>query len=224
MAESSVLLKDFLKVVGEVFPSQPGIATGEGEYGNCLKRRELWDNLANIEMKDVQEIVLPFLNKWQCRLSYKCAAGLTEALQSIEPMVKLFRGLKIESADLLRRIRFQGEEVDAFMLIQKLFDTVSKVKAGRRTVAFTATSKILHMVLPDFFVMADAEIRKMYGCEANGAGYANFMWRMGILARDLLTQAEGNRHKILDSSRWKGRSLTRLLDNYNYTKFTLKRE
>jgi len=219
-----VKLKHFQKVVGEVFPSLPGIAKGEKEYENCLKHREFWDNLTDIEVKDVQEVVLPFLNKWQCRLSYECATGLTKALRSVETMIKPFRGLNIENADLLRCMEVQGKKVDAFLRIQDIFDAVSKVRARKRTVAFTATSKILHMGLPNFFVMADQKIRKKYGCEGNGAGYANFMWRMSVFARDLVTLAHGNKQRILEFSKWGGRSLTRLLDNFNYTKYTLKKE
>ena len=62
-----------------------------------------------------------------------------------------------------------------------------------------------------------------YGCEGNAAGYGNFMLRMNLLARDFLAQAKGNEKIILRCSRLKGRTLARLLDVFNYTKFALKK-
>lgn len=155
-----------------------GISIGEKQYESCLEHREFWDNLTNIRFSDVNDIILPFLNKWQCRLPYECAKGLTTALQQSEILLKPLRSFKIQSADLLQQVLVQRRKMKILILLQDIFDVISKVKAGRRTVAFTATSKILHMAVPDFFVMADETIRKKYGCEGNGAGYANFMWRI----------------------------------------------
>lgn len=214
-------LEYFQKVVGEMFPNLSGISIGEKQYESCLEHREFWDDLINIRFSDVNEIILPFLNKWQCRLPYKCARGLTIALQQSEMLLKPLRSFKIESADFLQQILVQGRKMKILILLQEIFDVISKVKAGRRTVAFTATSKILHMAVPDFFVMADETIRKKYGCEGNGAGYANFMWRMSIFARDLLSQAKGSKRKIIKIPKWRERTLPRLIDNYNYAKYTL---
>jgi len=217
-----VKLGKFLRVVGEVFPNQ-NVEEGERQYDECLRHREIWDNLSNIDEDSVRKIVIVFLNKWKCRLPYECASQLVEALRKAEPLLKTMRDFSIESADLLASINAEGKTLRVLWLIEKAFDIIQQVKAPRRTVGSTATSKILHMAIPKFFVMCDEKIRKAYGCEGNAAGYGNFMLRMSIVARDLLAQAKGNKEIILSCSKWKGRTLARLLDNYNYTKFTLKK-
>jgi hypothetical protein len=217
-----VKLSEFLRVVGEVFPDQ-NVEEGERQYDDCLGHREIWDNLSNMDENNVRTIVIPFLNKWKCRLPYECASELAVALRKIEPLLKPLRGFNIESTDLLALINVEGKTLRIVKLIEEAFDSIRRVKAGRRTVGFTATSKILHMSIPKFFVMCDEKIRKAYGCEGNAAGYGNFMLRMNLLAHDLISQAQGNKEIILGSSKWKGRTLARLLDNFNYTKFTLKK-
>ena len=215
-------LEEFLRVIREVFPNQ-GVDKGEEQYEKCLSHREIWDNLKNVNSDQVKDIVVSFLNKWRCRLPYECVPGLTVALQEAEPWLQPLRGSNIEDVDLLKPIKIKGEEIRILTLIENVFNTIQKVRAGRRTVAFTATSKILHMTIPNLFVMCDEKIRKAYGCEGNSAGYANFMLRMNLFARDLISQAHGSKQRILSCSKWKGRTLTRLLDNYNYTKHTLEK-
>jgi hypothetical protein len=217
-----VKLEEFVRVIKEVFPNQ-NVDEGEREYDKCIAHREIWDNLSSMSEESVRKIVIPFLNKWKCRLPYECASELAKAMQRVEPLLKPLRNFKIESVDLLASISVEGKMLRILELIEEVFDAIQQVKAGRRTVGFTATSKILHMTIPEFFVMCDEKIRKAYGCEGNAAGYGNFMIRMNLLARDLLAQANGNKDMILSCSKWKGRTLARLLDIYNYTKFTLKK-
>jgi hypothetical protein len=220
---AEVKLEEFLRVVGEIFPNQKNVEEGEHQYDEYLGHREVWDDFTSIDEDKVLTVVLQFLNKWQCRLPYKYASELTEAIRKVEPLLKPLRNLSIEDADLLASVNVEGKTIKVLELIEQVFSIVQRVKAGRRTVGFTATSKILHMAIPTFFVMCDEKIRKAYGCEGNAAGYGNFMLRMNILARDLLTQAKGNKEIILSCSKWKGRTLARLLDNFNYTKFTRKK-
>lgn len=219
-------LEYFLRIIGKVFPEQKGIKEGEEQYDECLSRREIWDDLSSINEDDLKcerGGVIPFLNKWKCRLPYKCAPELTVALQKVEPLLRPLRGCDIESVDLLAPIDMKDGTLRTLTLIEKAFNRIYTVKAGRRTVGFTAASKILHMAVPRFFVMCDEKIREAYGCGDNGKGYANFMFRMNLLARDLISQANGDKERILDCSRWKGRTLARLLDNFNYTVYTLEK-
>lgn len=216
-----VELEYFLRIVGKVFPEQEGIKEGEEQYDKCLRHREIWDDLSSINENDLRTIVIPFLNKWKCRLPYECAPKLTEALQRVEQLLQPLRGCDIESVDLLAPIDMKDGTLRTLTLIEKAFNRIYTVKAGRRTVGFTAASKILHMAVPRFFVMGDEKIREAYGCGDNEKGYANFMFRMNLLARDLISQANGDKERILNCSKWKRRTLARLLDNFNYTVFTL---
>lgn len=217
-----VKLAEFLRIVGEVFPNQ-NVEEGQRQYDECLGHHEIWDNLSDVDENAVRTIVIRFLNKWQCRLPYECAPQLAIALRKVEPLLQPLRGHNIESTDLLTSINIEGRTSRILKLIEEAFDSIQRIRAGRRTVAFTATSKILHMAIPKFFVMSDEKIRKTYGCDSNAVGYGNFMFRMSLLARDLISQAQGNKEMILNCSKWKGRTLAQLLDNFNYTRFTLKK-
>lgn len=222
MVEAIVELDEFLRVVGEGFPKQ-GVAVGERQYEECLEKREIWDDLSNVSRKQVEQTVVEFLNKWKCRLQYQCVQELTSVLQETERWLQILRRFHIDAIDLLAPIKVENEMMRSFILVEKVFSPIQRVRAGRRTVGFTATSKILHMAIPDLFVMCDESIRKAYGCEGNAAGYVNFMFRMNLIASDLISQAKGNKQTILDCSKWKERTLARLLDNYNYSKYTLNK-
>jgi hypothetical protein len=224
LVELLIKLEEFLRIVGEVFPNQPGIDKGEKQYEDCITHREMWDNLSNIKPAQVKDVVVNFLNQWQCRLPYDCVPYLTTTLQRAERLLQPLRGFGIEYVDLFKPVKVEEKEIRVISLVENLFATIQKVRAGRRTVGFTATSKILHMAVPNLFVMCDERIRKKYGCEGNSAGYANFMFWMSFFARDLISQAKEDKQRILGCSKWKNRTLPRLLDNYNYTKYTLKKE
>jgi len=113
-----VKLEEFLRVVREVFPNQ-NVEEGERQYDECLAHREIWDNLSNMEEGSVRTIVIPFLNKWKCRLPYKCASQLAEALGKVEPLLKPMRDFSIESADLLAPINVEGKTLRILELIKK---------------------------------------------------------------------------------------------------------
>jgi len=97
-------------------------------------------------------------------------------------------------------------------IIKKIFDTLSEV------VGFTATTKIMHMVLPELFVMCDEKIRESYGCAGNSEGYLNFLWRMQESARKFIE--EKTKLEICKELHNGDRSLTRILDEYNYYTIT----
>jgi hypothetical protein len=220
MISNSISLEKFCKIVHDVFPSITDIVAGEAQYEECISHREIWDNLCRITKVDVNSIVVPFLNKWKCRLSYTCVPELTTSLIESEKWLNPLRKLTIEDKEIGQDVQ---SSKNVFFNVERAFKSICEVGAGKRTVGFTAASKILHMAIPDLFVMGDEAIRTEYGCEGNSAGYVNFILRMNVVARDLIHQASGNRQKILECSKWQRRTLARLLDNYNYTVFTLHR-
>lgn len=206
--------------MGEVFPRTSGIAKGEKEYEECIGHREFWDDLNKIKLEDTERVVLPFLGKWKCRLPYDCASELTYTLQKTETLIQPLRRLQVEDLDAINAIRDDETSLKPFYLIKEGFENISRTRSGRRTVGYTATSKILHMAVPSLLVMSDEKIRKHYGFEGTPVGYVNFMLAMNLFARDLIAQTR-DKTTVLAISRFRERTLARLLDNYNYTSFTL---
>jgi hypothetical protein len=209
-------LQEFFKLACEEYPK--GADEWEEEYERCLNH-EFWKDLTKISDTDVREIVMKFLNKWKCRLPYEKAPELAEKLRELEPKLRPLRNLNIANADLLEVISVGSEKRRILDQIAKVAAPLIELDMGKRRLGFTAASKILHICVPEFFVMGDQNIRYAYGCEENGIGYANFMLWMSWVAKDLIGQAKGGEQEILERYGNK-RTLAKLIDQYNFFKHT----
>jgi hypothetical protein len=123
--------------------------------------------------------------------------------------------LRLAQINLDSQLQTYNEKIELLDRIKDVFKTISNTEIEiknkiKRRIGSTATSKILHMAVPDFFIMCDSGIREIHGVTGNGAGYTNFMIRMSIYANYL--------DKNLDLSKLvnKKTSIPRLIDNYNY--------
>ena len=88
--------------------------------------------------------------------------------------------------------------------ITYLFDILSEIKG----VQFTGSSKLMHLTIPDVFVMWDGYIRTAGGFKkGNSEDYFNFLKKMQQEFRDIQKRS--------------GRTLAKCIDEYNYVKFTL---
>ncbi|MEM4202950.1 MAG: hypothetical protein QXS54_02655 [Candidatus Methanomethylicaceae archaeon] len=207
-----ILLEEFRKKVHEDYKN---LGIGDEEpYKNCVKRRDVWDDLSKMDASFITNVAIPFLKNWWCERPGKFKAeDLARALREIDPLLKPFRTLDIASANIFEPLEPSGKET--YVLIEEVAEQLrsAKVRENGRALGFTTMSKLLHMCVPEFFVMCDESIREKYGCAANGGGYANFMIRMSLLARDLLRQAGKDKDRIFNYS---GQRLTKLLDQYNY--------
>lgn len=202
------------------YNSEPSFQEPNGDplYLETIKKREAWDNLDEISLDDVIKVVLGFLNKWKCRLSYDCASELRTALQKTSNLFQLLTHEKadIQTVDFGKMVGTSGKNVK--VIIKEIFDILSKVRADRKTVGFTATTKIIHMVAPNLFVMCDEKIREEYGCAGNSEGYLNFLHRMQK-ATQRLTE-EKTKVEICEELHYSDRDFTKILDEYNYYTIT----
>lgn len=111
--------------------------------------------------------------------------------------------------------------------IQEAFKKIASAQAGRRTVGATATSKIMHMINPGFFVMSDDNIRYGYGCCDNELGYINFMWRMKLFGDSIINgyssarnvQKEAAFQNLASECKSSAPTLSKLIDEYNWVKY-----
>ncbi len=194
---------------------------GDFKYLNFfLKRRDVWDNLDRISVEDVDCIVLRFLNEWKCRIPYSCNKTLQKALQTSHDKFELIRSENLKSIEFEKIIKHDGRNVKIGNLVEEIFNTLSSVRAGRRTVGYTATTKIMHMVMPELFVMCDKAIREGYGIGDNSRSYLNFLIRMQNATKKFMKETEFQLYKKLHNDE---RSFIKVLDEYNYAVLTLKR-
>ena len=112
-------------------------------------------------------------------------------------------------------------------MIQKAFTNIASVRVGRRTVGATATSKITHLINPDFLMMSDVDIRYGYGCSDNDIGYSNLMLRMKLFGDNLIEKYAKIRkfgkqyvfHNLKSECNSGASTLPKLLDEYNWVKY-----
>ena len=206
-----------LKNVIEKYNSESSFQQPDGDplYLEMIGRRDIWESLNAISLNQVINIVLKFLNKWKCRIPYDCARKLQLALREAHELFQLLKNMKLETVNFDETI-VEGKKVKD--IIKDIFDVVSSVKAGKRTLGFTATTKIMHMVVPDLFVMCDEYIREEYGCAANSEGYLIFLSRMQKSIQRLIRERPKN--VICQELHNERRSLTKILDEYNYYTIT----
>ena len=83
---------------------------------------------------------------------------------------------------------------------------------GRRSPV--AVAKALHLLAPGFFPLWDAAIAKAYDCHYFADPVGKYLTFMRI-ARDMVADLQETIHRLLD-----GKTPLKVLDEYNYAKFT----
>ena len=124
-----------------------------------------------------------------------------------------------------------------------IFEVFRKVRVNRVELGFTGTSKLMHLLYPKLFIMADQSIRKAYHVlhsrqsmkHALAKCYLEFLRQSQIIARSLVKNVgreeklwEAHKSLIPPNSRIVlealdvDEPLTKLLDECNYTALTRK--
>lgn len=210
-------LDEFIRNVREY---QTSVYALEYSYQKMLKRNDIWERLDQIDYGKTKTI-LKFLNKWKCRLGGDCVPSLTQALRECSNPISKMNNLSLD------QVRYEDLIANS-EIVEEVFRKISSVRVngGRRTVSATATSKILHLTNPKFFMMSDARIRRDWGWLNNQVGYAKFMQRMKLFGDDIMHQYSAKRNVPLDVTftnlaiecKSKATTLPKLLDEYNWTK------
>lgn len=193
----------------------------DDSYKKSIKKRDVWGHFENLRIKDVKDTILRFLNKWQCRIPYESDIQL---LQNCKKTAKYFRVLKEKKLSRLnfeKKVKIDDKKLSISDVIKSIFDELCK--ANR--VKSTAASKIMHMANPKLFVMWDDKIADSYGFARNYRGYINFLEKMkeeikGIRRNELYASLKKDRY----FKHYSNLPLTKLIDMYNYEKYTEGKE
>jgi len=201
------------------------VLAGAAAFGASDSPSEVWskERLANLSADDVDGLVL-LVNRWRTRYpsSADSRASLLAAFRSIVPNLQSLVGARLAGAD------FDGETGDH---ADAAFTAV--VGANPRK-GLTAASKFLHVVNPELFVMWDAFIRPGCGITSSPgelnppvSAYARvFLPRMQLIVRRVLREY-AERHGVTVPEAETalcppGCTLAKLVDEYNYARFTLR--
>ncbi|MFB3888314.1 MAG: hypothetical protein ACE14S_02415 [Candidatus Bathyarchaeia archaeon] len=183
---------------------------GEGDraYHTALEsfRNAILSAISDCEMSSMLRL---FLLKWGRMGRVVGTLGcerIASKLREMAPRLSEFRHLTIATSDL---DRFSRTASDVY---EDLLNTEWKSKKGRtKRVGPTATSKVLHIVAPDFFVMWDRSIRRYYGFRDDGREYVRFLTIMKCWLEKL-------QPVIAELSATHQRSPAKLIDEYNWLK------
>lgn len=133
---------------------------------------------------------------------------LYRALSRVEGFLRDLKDVSLEDADLERE-RF-------VRTVNVVFDEMAKV------CGWTGASKVLHLLVPDLFVMWDDKIRSFYAVSS----YVDFLRKMKDELNEALDhycrdfQVDRELAKDRMRARCDNRSLTKLIDEYNFLRIT----
>ena len=177
--------------------------------------------MTGLNVPVVSRLIL-FLNQWSTHYQTS-PEDLLKALESVAPICKGLNELTLLDTDFDRSFVGEFSVKDAVRIV---FESV--LEAGPRVEA-TGTSKILHMINPEFFVMWDGPIRGGYAVGQSAEDYAKrFLPRVQGQARLAVSQyceATGvSKSDVIGLLTKCEHTLAKVIDEFNYVKFTLKRD
>ncbi len=189
-------------------------------YRDYLQDRDdrAWWDPAGPSATDAKRLLL-FLNQWKCRLS------------SGDVDIARLRSAAAEIATALAPVQHESfieVELDptAKECIAEAFRLLMNAFAKKNS---TGASKAIHMYNRSLFVMWDKAIRAGYAVDTTPESYAEvFLPRMQREAREAVESiiadgraASGEAVEIIESQ-CNGMPMAKLVDQYNYCKFTLR--
>ena len=151
--------------------------------------------------------IIDFVRRWNSRVPIgKNKGKIKKVVLSLKSKFKYFKNSTLETFD------FSEKNVS---IIKDIFDKLYKIKLKStmttRLLKSTGTSKLLHGINPNLFVMWDKGICEYYGCYQNSAGYVLFLKLMQEEAKAILK--EQKKEIILQQLK---RTIPKLIDEYNW--------
>jgi hypothetical protein len=172
------------------------------------------------------KLLFIFLNQWGTHYpnDERSRACFKNSYKEVLPRLKRLEGYDLMEAPFEARVA-DGKTLSE--IIQEVFETLAS--AGGKPYKSTGTSKILHVLQPRLFVMWDSAIRGGYAVSETSNDYARlFLPRVQRELREAVdsyvteNQSEPRTAVQELEKRGGGRPITKLLDEYNYCKFTLR--
>ena len=197
------------------------------KYHKVWPYDDLYDDARKIGWERIGEewtAVFSFLNSWgRCRVEY--SKRFPEVYTQCMPYIKALKDERLEYVDFNKIKVVNDERLRISHVIHHVFDVLMNEVGGR--FGAVATSKLLHIALPDLFVMWDNAISNGYDVKMTGYSYAyKFMPRM----KDELEEAIDDfiKHHPCSRDEAIGRirkeanneSIPKLIDEYNWLHYT----
>lgn len=129
-----------------------------------LRRRgdDYWLHLENLSESQIQGQILDnFLNTpaWNCHLPHESVPDLKRAVDQLCDYYAALRSERIEEIDFQERVALKGTQVPIADVIDRIVSFFRQIKPK---FGLVPASKLMHMALPNLFVMLDRGIRQNY--------------------------------------------------------------
>lgn len=177
-------------------------------YKGVLEKFET-EKLCYLGRDHVDRILEPYFLGWGLMgrvLGHKGCEVLCEKLKTMSGQLEKFRQEDLLTVDLSKVAR---EITDIY---EEIRDAKWEFKKGKeKRVGPTSTSKALHLVAPNLFMMWDRAIRTHYGFKESGDEYVRFLITMQnwMISLNPMIKEFQNRYK---------KSSTKIIDEYNWIK------
>lgn len=191
------------------------VGTYEKRYGKLeLVYRDV---LAKFQVKELSDfdkdylvsILTQYLFKWgkMARvLGFKGCETLGSKLIQMDSQLKNFKQESLSTIDIIKN---SGKITTIY---DEIMNTRWKSNRGRiKRVGPTSTSKALHLVAPNLFMLWDRAIRNYYGFKDNGVEYSRFLKTMQHWFNELKPTIERLQQQC-------DKSCTKIIDEYNWIK------
>lgn len=176
---------------------------------------DAWFRSPQIPLKEGL-LLFGFIQSWDPNFKGELWKFL-ETYKDLFDMIKQFREEKILQANLT------SQKKNAITIV---FDRIARCTPGGRRYESTDTSKILHAIIPRFFVMWEDKIRKaIVGEGRDGRCYAfEFLPKMQELAQKFIDsyikEKGGNSKSALNEIEFMGeKPIAKLLDEFNFVRY-----
>lgn len=158
---------------------------------------------------DVESILFPYLLRWGRMgrvLGYNGCYRVGKAINELKPRFDTFKTATLKTINLSKSSNATEDLYDDLMNSEWV-----SVKGRTKRVGPTASAKVLHLALPDLFMIWDRKVRETFNFGDNTAEYLRFLENMQDWNQKLSTTL------TFLQSKYK-KSCTKLIDEYNWKK------
>jgi len=185
-----------------------------------LDKRQVWENIDKITESDIKGTVLEFLKRWNIRnVNQIDSHSLEKTLKELSKYFGVLCNKSLINLDFNEIIDIEGQKKKVSEIIKEIYMRLTEVSG----IGPTAASKIMHAIILQLFMMWDENIRNGYGYAGNAIGYLKFLREsQQILKRIIESYGKSPEDLCRVASPKINKTLTKLLDEFNYMKFTRK--
>ncbi|MBA7663082.1 hypothetical protein ES703_71120 [subsurface metagenome] len=143
-----------------------GAIGGDRDYQGLMSQTQFLNSLMTNPMKlqvnqIQQQLIKGFFNRWKCRVQNtpQSAGSIQTTLQNLLPYLQVLDNFTIKNLHFTQMVNVNNNQMKVRQVIEHSY---TKVRSIGYRFAATATSKLLHILQPELFVMWDKDILNHY--------------------------------------------------------------